>query len=173
MHEEPKLKKQPTGDYPVGYCRTAQHTRWQKGGPSPNPKGRPKRKLSGNIDECVNNALAQTGWVEIGGKRKRVTNADKVALVLIRETLQGKSGAARELYRWQRDYRERKSAGKDDGWTIIDARPVFDGEEDRGWNKLAREKEALEELVEQLQAQLAARGRPQLLPPPDSAENSA
>ena len=172
MREELKPKKQPTGDYPVGYCRTAQHTRY-KPGQSGNPNGRPKRKLSGDIGESANNLLAETGWVEIGGKRKRVTNAGKVALVLIRDTLQGKSGAARELYRWLRDYRERKSAGKDDGWTIIDARPVFDGEEDRGWNKLAKEKEALEELVEQLQAQLAARGGPHLLPPPDSAEDPA
>lgn len=172
MHEEPKPKKQPTGDYPVGYCRTPQPTRY-KPGQSGNPKGRPKRKLSGDIGESVNNALAQTGWVEIGGKRKRVTNADKVALVQIREALLGKSGAARDLYRWQRDYRERKAAGKDDGWTYIVVQPVFDDEEDRGWNKLAQEKEALEELVEQLQAQLAARGGSHLLPPPDSAENSA
>jgi hypothetical protein len=173
MSDGLKPKNQPTGDYAVGRCRPPQHTRWQKG-QSGNSKGRPKRKLSGNVDECVNNALAETAWVEIGGKKKRVTNADKVALVRIREALQGKPGAARDVYRWQKDYRERKSAdGAESGLIVIEAELVFDGEEDRGWNRLAKDKEALEQLVEQLQAQLAARGGPHLLPPPDSTENSA
>lgn len=32
---------------PVGYCSPPQHTRWQKGAPSPNPKGRPPKPPSG------------------------------------------------------------------------------------------------------------------------------
>ena len=37
-------KKKPTGDYPAGYCRTPEHTRWQKGCDSPNPSGRPRKE---------------------------------------------------------------------------------------------------------------------------------
>ena len=167
MHEEPKLKKQPTGDYPVGYCRTAQHTRWQKGGPSPNPKGRPKRKLSGDIGESVNNLLAETGWVEIDGKRKRRSNADKVALVRLRETFQGKPGAARDLYRWQQEYIERNPTEQE---TVITATLVFPEEENR-LAQLAGENRQLRERIAQLESERGGPLETHRLPRPSATED--
>ena len=58
-----------------------------------------------------------------------------------------------------------------DGWTVIDANVVFDGEE--GWNKLAADNANLRHLVEQLESQLSELRGSKLLPPPQgSAENS-
>jgi hypothetical protein len=41
MNRNARPKRQPTGDYDVGFARTPRRTRWKKG-QSGNAKGRPK-----------------------------------------------------------------------------------------------------------------------------------
>lgn len=172
MRDEFGSKKQPTGDYEVGYAKPPESGRWQKG-QSGNPKGRPKHKLITDLVEAYHEAGLEIVTVPIRGKPRRMTLVQAQAFKAQFDAASGDPRARRDVMRVDEIYAQRRSARADDGWTIIEARPVFDGEEDRGWNYLAKEKEALEELVEQLQAELAAREGPHLLPPPDSAENSA
>jgi hypothetical protein len=153
MRDDFDSKKHPTGDYAVGYARPPKSGQWQKG-QSGNPKGRAPQRRSGDVGECMNNLLEKTRRVEIDGRMQVITNAEAVAYSQLQDAFQRKPGAARTVHRWQQEYKGRNSADETKGgWTIIDARPVFDEEEDRGWNKLAKENENLKRLVSELQGQ--------------------
>jgi hypothetical protein len=149
MNDGSKPKKQPTGDYEVGYCKTAKHTRWQPG-QSGNPKGRARRRRSGDIAECTNNLLEETRWAEIDGKRRRITNAEGVARVRLKEAFESEPGAARDIYRWQREHRERDPIEQE---TVITATLVFPEEENR-LVQLAQENSDLRERLAQLESEL-------------------
>lgn len=55
-------KRVPTGDHEVGYCRPPSATRFRKGGPSPNPKGRPRKPKPASTEEAV----AEMIWEHMG-----------------------------------------------------------------------------------------------------------
>src|SRR5437870_5028393 len=50
-------------DYEVGYGKPPRNTRWKKGGPSPNPSGRPKetKDLTAIVDRIANEAVQGKG----------------------------------------------------------------------------------------------------------------
>ena len=54
---------------PVGYCSPPQHTRWQKGAPSPNPKGRPPKPPSGVLTKKMEQLIE----VNEGGVWREIT----------------------------------------------------------------------------------------------------
>ena len=70
MRAKHRAKRQPTGDYNVGFARTPERTRFKKG-KSGNPKGRPKR--SDNLIELLRQVMSETVEVREGEKTRRIS----------------------------------------------------------------------------------------------------
>jgi len=79
------------GEYPVGYGRPPQHTRFQPGR-SGNPKGRPKG--SKNLNTLFAEELAQTITVTENGKRKKISKRRALAKQLVNKALSNDPKAA-------------------------------------------------------------------------------
>ena len=62
------------------------------------------------------------------GRMQRINNAEAVAAVYLQLGLRGSLGALRDITRIQQAKADR---GSEEGWTIIQARPVFEEEENR------------------------------------------
>jgi len=174
MSDDFKSKKQPTGDYDVGYCRPPKSGQWQKN-QSGNPKGRRKQRLITDFLEAYHEAGREIVSIPIRGKMRRMTLVQAEAFKARFDAALGDARARRDVIRVEEMYARRNSADETKGgWTIIDARPVFDEEEDRGWNKLAKENEQFKQLIAELQSQLEAlSGIRRLAPPGGSAEDPA
>lgn len=173
MSNQFRPKKQPTGDYEVGYAKPPKSGQW-KPGQSGYPNGRRKQKLISDLGEAYHEAGQEIVSIPIRGKRRRMTLVQAAAFKAHIDAAAGDARARRDVMRAEELHARRSENGADKGWTIIHAAPVFDGEEDRGWNKLAEENAKLKRLVEQLQAQLAGVGKIPLLPAASgSAEDSA
>lgn len=86
------MKKKPINqgkNSEVGYKKPPIDTRWKKGGPSPNPKGRPKsRTLSEAYRELLKQPLPND---------PTRTYADVVAAALLKSACRGDVASAREL----------------------------------------------------------------------------
>ena len=78
-------KRQPTGDYPEGYCRAPVRTRFQAGN-SGGP-GRPK-KDNKSQDELMRAELLKSQHVTEGGHRRRRTTRELIPRLLVKTTLQ-------------------------------------------------------------------------------------
>ena len=61
---EKKPKRQPTGDYAVGFARPPVANRFKKGEPSPNPKGRPRKAVL-TSEEMVQDILRARSMKEV------------------------------------------------------------------------------------------------------------
>jgi hypothetical protein len=82
-----ETKKQPTGDYEVGYARTPKETRWRKG-ECPNPRGRkPKPKANGwaTFVELLRKEFGKEVAVTEGGKDVKLPLRELVAQMLVRD----------------------------------------------------------------------------------------
>lgn len=73
FHPDGRRKKQPTGDYPNGYARTPEHTRFQPGDQGPR-KGRKNGSL--NLRTIWNRAMAEKLQGKVDGKSKRMTRRE-------------------------------------------------------------------------------------------------
>jgi|GEM_PF-5693485 len=97
-----KPKKQPTGDYPSGYCRPPNDGRWKKGQPSPNPRGRPpKSKRPDDIVDRVSTSLIE---VVDGGKRRKVSKYEALVLKMSTDALKGDHRAMAAFLRTRSKY---------------------------------------------------------------------
>ena len=73
-------------NYEVGYRRPPKHTRFKKG-QSGNPKGRPKK--SKNLETLVQQELDTGITVKEGGREKRVTKREAIAMRVVNGALAG------------------------------------------------------------------------------------
>lgn len=97
-----KPKKQPTGDYASGYCRPPNDGRWKKGQPSPNPRGRPpKSKRPDDIVDRVSTSLIE---VVDGGKRRKVSKYEALAIKMFADAVRGDRRAAAAVLRARCNY---------------------------------------------------------------------
>lgn len=101
-------KYQPTADYPSGFARPPEHSRFKpggKGGP-----GRPKGAVS--HDKLLAKHLQEKREVTIGGKRQRITNRELLIISTLKSALEGKDKHARAyaLAQTERLFRDQESA---------------------------------------------------------------
>jgi hypothetical protein len=83
-----------TGDdreYPVGWGRPPQSSRWQKG-QSGNPRGRPKQQK--NASTILKEILSRTVEVRDGGRIRRITVTEAVILKIVEDALRGDTKSA-------------------------------------------------------------------------------
>lgn len=84
-----KEKKQPTGDYPKGYCRPPVETRFD--GTKPGP-GRPRGAVS--QDTLLKKHLTQVRPVAIEGKQTKLQVRELVLMLRVKEALSGNRRSA-------------------------------------------------------------------------------
>jgi hypothetical protein len=92
MKRTPRERRQPKGDYAVGYARPPEHTRFphQK---NPNRSGRPKKELS----EFLHKALYRPVTLTENGKRQRMPSLAALMESLTRLAVRGDAKARRDL----------------------------------------------------------------------------
>lgn len=91
-----RAKRQPTGDYEVGYGRPPKHGQFQKGAPSKNPRGRGAKKPL-KPDEMAD-AVSRMK-VPIGGGRDQTTAFEVVWKAAFNMALMGNRKAQAEVLR--------------------------------------------------------------------------
>ena len=144
-------KKQPTGNYKVGYCRPPKLSQW-KPGQSGNPNGKPPPEAL-DLLRFVGGALRRRVSVPIGGKVVRMTMMEAIAHKLAADAATGVPNARRELLKLMSfaeaidEYAEPM---------VIEAKLVFEEEENR-YMKTFQENERLTAEVQRLRAQLDSR----------------
>lgn len=85
--------------YAVGYGRPPLHSRFRKGGPSPNPDGRPKARTHKTLAEEFDAALSAKVTVRKDGRRRRISKFELMVHRLWARTMQSKPPArARRLW---------------------------------------------------------------------------
>ena len=89
-------KKSGRGDYDVGYGRTPEHTRWQKG-QSGNPTG--KRSGAPSFKTAIRRELEAQIAISDNGAHLEVTKMEALAKRLVAEALSGKPRMLTELLR--------------------------------------------------------------------------
>jgi hypothetical protein len=67
-------ENQGADSYDVGYRKPPVHTRFQKGCPPPNRRGRPRSRE--NFADLVRKELRKRIWVQENGKRIRITKRE-------------------------------------------------------------------------------------------------
>jgi hypothetical protein len=82
-------------EYEVGYRKPPKNSRFKKGA-SPNPKGRPKRKLLA-VGDVFDNVLDAPAEYREGGKTKRATRRELTLRNFVRLALSGDVKAAETL----------------------------------------------------------------------------
>jgi len=86
MASDSEVKRQPTGDYGVGYCRPPEGTRFTKGR-SGNPKGRPKgtKNIATYLDEILQERIP----VRVGGKTKKMSKVQAMLHSVMLKAMNG------------------------------------------------------------------------------------
>jgi hypothetical protein len=83
------MSDDPKSDYEVGYGKPPKSSRFKKGQPSPNPKGRPKKAAS--IMAAVQESLEQTVPVTMAdGKKRRMRKVEVIAAKITNDAVSGK-----------------------------------------------------------------------------------
>lgn len=153
--QEPK--RQPTGDYETGYCRTPVHTRFKKG-KSGNPRGPRKRKVT--IQSAFLELLAETTTVTRDGKRMVMSKAEILAHQVWQRAMQGQAAAINAALKFAPELKG----------TILDAAHAADstGDAEAGisatdletmrWFLDGYDEEVNEEHLKELEADLAQAG---------------
>lgn len=80
------MSEDRTPNYEVGYGKPPRANQFQAGR-SGNPKGRPKAER--NFIKLVENALQRTVTVQVGGKRRRMTQMEAMAEKVVLDALKG------------------------------------------------------------------------------------
>ena len=101
------LPAQDGGDgYKVGPGQPPLHSRWQKGQPSPNPRGRPAQRLHGPVSK----ALAVQMFVTIDGKRTKKSKRELLDRTVMAKAIKGDLKAIKLWSELQaRDQRKRET----------------------------------------------------------------
>lgn len=142
----PKRKKQPTGNYPVGFCRPPVSSRWLPG-QSGNPKG---RVPAGSLDALEALVRALKHKVSRRVDTSNMTAMEGVMYKLVGEALKGNPSGMRHLFNLL-NFAE----AVDQREVVIEAKLVFEEEENR-LMKLSEENREQQEQIQSLKAQLAA-----------------
>jgi hypothetical protein len=96
-----------SGDYPVGYGRPPQHSRF-KPGQSGNPRGRPKG--SKGVHEVIAGALNEKVTVEERGKRRSMTKLELGARQMANKTASGDVRAFKMMLELQQQFEALQAA---------------------------------------------------------------
>lgn len=91
--DEPARGSSCRGDYKVGPGKPPLETRWRKGAPSPNPRGRPPRKRLGHVSEMLSRPIE----VSSGGNCRTITNREALDLSLRSKAIE-EGGAWKKLW---------------------------------------------------------------------------
>ena len=86
----------PAAQYQVGYGKPPVKTRFKKGAPSPNPKGRPKKQdsLFSMLQECLQEEVEVTN---ADGRRSKLPANKVIAKKIVNQAAQGNHQAQRLL----------------------------------------------------------------------------
>jgi hypothetical protein len=87
-----------SSDYPVGYRKPPQHSRFKKG-QSGNPKGRPKRSES--FARLARRTLDERIVIKENGERRTITKLQAALKQLINKAATGDARAIREIIKLQ------------------------------------------------------------------------
>lgn len=79
-------KKNPEGDYEIGFAKPPKHTRF-KLGQSGNPRGRPKKNK--DLNRLIQVELDATISVQEAGREKRITKREAIIKQLINRAIKG------------------------------------------------------------------------------------
>jgi hypothetical protein len=101
MAAQPEKPKKP-GDYEVGYGKPPEHTQFQKGQPSRNPKGRPKKDRS-HFAELRREFEASLNVTGPDGRKKAMSAIQVLARQLIQDGLKQDKAARKEALQLYRD----------------------------------------------------------------------
>ena len=122
-----RAKRQPTGDYEVGYGRPPKHGQFPKGAPSRNPRGRPpKPKTPDTIIEAASRGLVV---IKHKGKLIKVTRFEAMIRRLYADALTGCRKAQRELLRLRLEYSRSKKIDRDNDGVVQTYRLIVAGQE--------------------------------------------
>jgi hypothetical protein len=86
-------------DYKVGYGKPPRHTRFKKGEPSANPRGRPRKNLAALLIEGLNKPVTVTE----NGRRRKATVREAVVSQLINKSVTADLRATKMLLDIMRD----------------------------------------------------------------------
>lgn len=106
-------KRKPKGDYEIGYCRPPESGRWQRGQPSPNPRGRRARSVEPSelVDQVARTMLP----IVEGGARIKITKHEAFLRKLFADALKGDRKAQAEVLKARFNYnRMQKADSKED-----------------------------------------------------------
>jgi len=146
-------------DYEVGYGKPPRHTRFKKGQPSANPRGRPRKDMATLLLEGLNKKVVVTE----NGRRRRITLREAITRQLINQSASADLRATKMLLDMIKDA-EKQAA-------------VAPPPEPAAWFTKADE-EVVETLIERLRHQVraemaaaaAAREQPRATPAPADQE---
>ena len=86
---------QPERDYPIGYGKPPEHTRFKKG-QSGNPKGRPRRaKTTGTI---LRETLKEKVTVTENGKRREINKLELILKQTVNDPAKGDARARKDVF---------------------------------------------------------------------------
>ena len=97
-------KRKPTGNYPSGYAKPPEHSRW-KPGQSGNPKGRPA--LSGDPSENAHKLFNEIIVAPLNGRPTRMTVGEAFVRQMMKAALAGNPTAIRQVLRLNEKHLER------------------------------------------------------------------
>ena len=122
-------------DYEVGYGKPPRHTRFKKGGPSANPRGRPRKNLLASLVEGLNKKVVVTE----NGRRRKITVREAITSQLINKSATADLRATKMLLDLIKDAERQAGAT-----TASEPAPRF----------TAADEEVVEQLIERLRQQI-------------------
>jgi hypothetical protein len=141
-------------DYQVGYGKPPRHSRFKKGQPTANPRGRPRKDMAGLLFEGLNKKVVVTE----NGRRRRITLREAITRQLINQSASADLRATKMLLDMIKDAEKQAAA----------ASPP----EPSQWFTKADE-EVVETLIERLRHQVRAEMAAAAAPEQNRATQSA
>ena len=93
-------------DYEVGYGKPPRHTRFKKGQPSANPRGRPRKDMATLLFEGLNKKVVVTE----NGRRRRITLREAITRQLINQSASADLRATKMLLDMIKDAEKQAAA---------------------------------------------------------------
>ena len=123
-------------DYEVGYGKPPRHTRFKKGGPSANPRGRPRKNLLASLVEGLNKKVVVTE----NGRRRKITVREAITSQLINKSATADLRATKMLLDLIKDAERQTAAAA----AAAEPAPAF----------TKADEEVVEQLIERLRHQI-------------------